>query len=121
MLLGIGRADPGVDRESAPIEHPPMATSDARIHANRLNALKSTGPRTEAGKAISRANALKHGLTATLIKTPEEAQAATERIAAWHSALKPWDNFEVWVVEEIAILTLRIERVDRAGRRLRER
>jgi hypothetical protein len=39
-------------------------TSDRQILANRRNALKSTGPRTAAGKGKVRANALKHGLSA---------------------------------------------------------
>jgi hypothetical protein len=38
--------------------------SDARIAANRANAEKSTGPRSEDGKAASSRNALKHGMTA---------------------------------------------------------
>jgi hypothetical protein len=38
--------------------------TERQIAANRLNAQRSTGPRTEAGKANSRRNALKHGLTA---------------------------------------------------------
>jgi hypothetical protein len=33
----------------------------ARLEANRLSAKKSTGPRTAAGKAYSRMNALRHG------------------------------------------------------------
>jgi hypothetical protein len=37
-----------------------MATA-AQIEANQRNAKRSTGPRTEAGKARSRLNALKHG------------------------------------------------------------
>jgi hypothetical protein len=38
-----------------------MATSEAKIRANRLNAQRSTGPRSLAGKRRSRYNALKHG------------------------------------------------------------
>ena len=48
-------------------------TSLKQIEANRLNALKSTGPRTEAGKQRSRQNALCHGLTATVITALETA------------------------------------------------
>jgi hypothetical protein len=43
--------------------------------ANRLNALKSTGPRTEEGKRTSRRNALRHGLTAeTVIDGLEDSE-----------------------------------------------
>ncbi len=41
-------------------------TSTAQLEANRSNALRSTGPRTEAGKARSASNALTHGLTSRL-------------------------------------------------------
>ena len=59
----------------------PAATpkpNPARLAANRANAQKSTGPRTEAGKARSRANALKHGLTGAGIALPGEDAAAIE-------------------------------------------
>lgn len=38
--------------------------SERRLRANRENAQKSTGPKTARGKAYSRRNALKHGITA---------------------------------------------------------
>ena len=38
-------------------------TSQKRIEANRLNAQRSTGPRTDAGKAKSATNATTHGLS----------------------------------------------------------
>jgi hypothetical protein len=42
-------------------------TSLRQIEANRRNALKSTGPNSEAGKRRSRRNALRHGLTAEAV------------------------------------------------------
>ena len=42
-------------------------TSWRQLQANRVNALKSTGPRTEEGKRISRRNALRHGLAAETV------------------------------------------------------
>lgn len=36
--------------------------SERKLQANRANAKRSTGPRTEAGRAASRRNALKHGI-----------------------------------------------------------
>jgi hypothetical protein len=42
-------------------------TSWQQFQANRLNALKSTGPRTQEGKRISRRNTLRHGLTAETV------------------------------------------------------
>ena len=50
-------------------------TSYRQIEANRCNALKSTGPKTEAGKQVSRCNAVRHGLTAeTVIGALEDAE-----------------------------------------------
>src|SRR6516164_4220831 len=50
-------------------------TSYRQIEANRRNALKSTGPKTEAGKQASRCNAVRHGLTAeTVIGALEDAE-----------------------------------------------
>jgi hypothetical protein len=37
-------------------------TSERKIAANQNNAQKSTGPRSEAGREISRRNSLRHGL-----------------------------------------------------------
>src|SRR6516162_5402644 len=46
-----------------------------RLEANRRNALRSTGPTTEAGKQRSRINAVRHGLTAeTVVGSLEDAK-----------------------------------------------
>jgi hypothetical protein len=42
-------------------------TSFRQIEANRRNALRTTGPRTETGKRQSRRNATRHGLTAETV------------------------------------------------------
>jgi len=50
-------------------------TSYRQIEANRRNALKSTGPKTVAGKDVSRRNAVRHGLTAeTVVSQLEDAE-----------------------------------------------
>jgi hypothetical protein len=50
-------------------------TTHKQIEANRRNALKSPGPKSEEGKQASRCNALRHGLTAeTVIGSLEDAE-----------------------------------------------
>ena len=46
-----------------------------QIAANRLNAQKSTGPRTEQGRAAVRLNAVTHGLCARTIVLPGEDES----------------------------------------------
>src|SRR4051812_49183383 len=58
-----------------------MATP-AQITANRANAQRSTGPRTDEGKSASRFNALKHGLDAQSVIIPGEDPAAYDALAA---------------------------------------
>jgi hypothetical protein len=55
-------------------QHP--MTSLKQIEANRRNAIKSTGPKTEAGKEQSRRNAVRHGLTAeSVVNVLEDPEA----------------------------------------------
>jgi hypothetical protein len=50
-------------------------TSFQQFEANRRNALRSTGPKTDEGKRRSRVNAVRHGLTAeTVIGSLEDAE-----------------------------------------------
>jgi len=56
--------------------------SDRQIEANRRNAEKCTGPRTQAGKAVSSQNALKTGLDAKSEVIRTESHADYESLIA---------------------------------------
>ena len=56
-------------------------SSAAQILANRENSLHSTGPRSDAGKAVSRFNALKFGVDARSLVIPGEDPAELEALA----------------------------------------
>jgi hypothetical protein len=69
-----------------------MAT-ERQIAANRRNALKSTGPRTAAGKARVSRNGLRHGVRARLSADPAyaaEIEKLAHVIAGGDSAVLPW-------------------------------
>jgi hypothetical protein len=97
-----------------------MTATPAQIEANRKNALLSTGPKTPEGKARSRANSLKHGLCSTVC-VPEDPQAIQDRIAAFFGPLKPQNQFHVWLVDHVAVYSLRIDRCERMDRRARDK
>jgi hypothetical protein len=86
-------------------------TTLRQIEANQRNAARSTGPCTPLGKEQSRRNALKHGLSGAGIVLPEdETEAVAERLEQWHSSLRPWNAYEEWVVEEIVVASIQIDR-----------
>jgi hypothetical protein len=99
---------------------PPMIVTEARILANRRNALLSTGPRTQEGKDRSRANALKHGLCSAVL-VPESVELIQQRASDWYYALKPQNPHQSWLVDQVAVVSLRIDRSVRMERRLRDR
>jgi len=91
-----------------------MATP-AQIAANRRNALKSTGPRTAAGKAASSRNSLRHGLAARAAAVPGEDPADLARFRAeLMAALAPRDAREEWLAETVVEAAWRLRRVWRA-------
>ena len=84
--------------------------SEARLNANRANALKSTGPKTEEGKAISRLNSTTHGLTgAGVALASYDPDLVAQRVAAWSEMRRPVTSRERWLVEQIALATIRID------------
>jgi hypothetical protein len=58
-----------------------MATQK-QIDANRINALKSTGPRTATGKSKSRLNALRDGLTGQIVTLSPQDRPVFEQLKA---------------------------------------
>jgi hypothetical protein len=89
-----------------------MPCSPAQLQANRRNAaLFSTGPRTESGKAASRRNGLKHGLTGQGIVLPEEdAEEVDRRFKALEEELRPTAGIERELVKRVALMTVRLDR-----------
>jgi hypothetical protein len=64
-------------------------TKEQRAEINRQNSRKSTEP-SEEGKKRSRANALKHGLRAEVLATPDEDPAVVaERVREWEDYYQP--------------------------------
>ena len=90
-------------------------TSKQRRKQNRINAQKSTGPKTDEGKAVARQNALKHGLTAAILSLPNESPLQIQVHAdAFHDALQPQSHDEEILVDQIVLSTLRLERFAKA-------
>ncbi len=97
-----------------------MIVSEARIQANRLNALKSSGPKTAEGKERSRANALKHGLCASVV-VAESLELIQQRSGEFFDTLKPQNEVHVWMVDQAALASIKIERCQRIERRARDK
>jgi len=88
-----------------------MAT-EKQIRANKLNALRSTGPRTSAGKATSSRNALQHGLTSQQIILPgEDPELFGEMRQRLLLEFAPWGAMEEGLVEQLASTLWRLRRV----------
>jgi hypothetical protein len=92
-----------------------MATA-AQIEANRKNSKRSTGPKTEAGKAMSKLNALKHGRRAKAVAPvlPQEDPAELEdRIKQWVQDMRPEGAAERKLVERAAKPSFELDCLDR--------
>jgi hypothetical protein len=79
-----------------------------QIAANRRNAQKSTGPKTEQGKQASSRNSLKHGLLARVV--PQETEGWQELITGLYESLRPQDELQRFLVDQIAHCMIRLQR-----------
>jgi hypothetical protein len=88
-----------------------MSVSEAQIVANRRNSLQSCGPKTPEGKARSRGNALKHGLTGEGVALPVEDLAEVERLhRSFEAELKPSGDLGRTLVRRMALMAVRMDR-----------
>src|SRR5260370_3151412 len=88
-----------------------MTTSFRQIEANRRNALKSTGPKTEGGMHHSRRNAVRNGLTAeTVIGMLEDAEDYRQFEAAVIADYDAQSAVERELVLRLASLLWRLRR-----------
>jgi hypothetical protein len=86
-----------------------------QIDANRLNALKSTGPNTLEGKAAVKLNGLRHGLRARTValpgENPEEFQQLCDDLEIeW----QPQSRTEHFYLEQMAISQWKLTRIELA-------
>ena len=99
----------------------PRSASPARIAANRANALKSTGPRSAAGKRHAALNALKHGVFTldtslyarlVMVKTGEDPAAYDRLLEDLLAAWNPSNALESLLVRDLAQLYWRKVRAE---------
>ena len=92
-----------------------MTVTPRKIEANRRNAQKSTGPKTAAGRAASKMNALKHGMLAETVvvsghKLRESTQDFKKLCAEFYAELQPVGALEEMLVDQIVTSTWRLRR-----------
>ena len=92
-----------------------MSCTEKQAAANKLNAQKSTGPTSPEGKAASRANARKHGMTSEVVVLPTEdvdAFAAEERL--WIDELAPDGGLAERAAQRAFRAYVQLQRCDRS-------
>lgn len=91
--------------------------SERQIAANRRNAQKSTGPRTEQGKQASSRNAFKHGvLSVSVVSTEEDHAGFNNLLTQLVTEHQPATATECVLVERLAILFWRERRLAQTER-----
>jgi hypothetical protein len=93
-------------------------TSTKKLQANQINARASTGPKTARGKAVSSANATRHGMLSRELLLPHEDPAEfDELLSALIDELGAVGTLECTLVERIAVAIWRQRRLVRAEHR----
>jgi hypothetical protein len=101
-----------------------MAASTKVYEANRRNATKSTGPRTAAGKARSRANGARHGAYCAVVVPDHQQSLYRLRLRDWANPDAPdgEEGREADALEQAVRASLRRDALDELrGRRVHKR
>jgi hypothetical protein len=86
-------------------------TPEQRKEINRRNAMRSTGPRSTAGKEKARLNALKHGLRAEDFALPGEDQDTLRRLTdEWVEYYEPKSPGERAAIDRCVYATVQLRR-----------
>jgi hypothetical protein len=94
-------------------------SSPAQIDANRRNSQKSTGPRSDEGKAVSRFNALKSGIHARSQVIPGEDAAELEDLAVdYRQQFQAETPLEVFLVDAMIRADWKLRRLQKIEARL---
>ena len=86
-----------------------MELSDKQLAANRANAQKSTGPKTETGKRNSSRNSDRHGILANTVLIEGESRALFKKLlTGLESEFLPTTPTEFALVENMAVAQWRM-------------
>src|SRR4051794_35384772 len=90
--------------------------------ADRIDAASSNGSRSEQRGGASRLDSLKAGLNAPgVARAEQEGACFDDRLERYRTVFRPANIHEEWLVEEVALMSLRIRRCQRHEWALRMR
>ena len=108
------KARRAAEREARKLAEKQQPISEAKLAANRANAQKSSGPKSEEGKARSSRNAFKHGLYSKQLVLPGEDPAELDALKAnLRAEHQPVSETEEILVNEMAEQYWRLRRARR--------
>jgi hypothetical protein len=111
MVAANGPGDLLPDDESA-AQAFARAISEKKRAANRANARRSTGPKTDEGKKIASLNAVRHGVHAKAALLPGEDPAELDALdQGLRRDLKPVGMMQEVIVERIVSLAWKLRRI----------
>ena len=87
-------------------------SSERRIRASRANGALSQGPISDAGKAVSSRNGLRHGILAqTVVLDDEDSELFATLLSTLENELRPGDETDRALIENMAVARWRLMRL----------